>query len=74
MSISTDDLQAQVLGLPEAERARLLELLIASLEPRTPAQQAWIAEAQRRRETVRSGEVQLVPADAALARVRTRLA
>jgi hypothetical protein len=34
------DLTAKVLDLPPLERAQILELLIASFEPKSPAQEA----------------------------------
>ena len=74
MSTSIAALQSQVLDLPAEDRARLLELLIASFEPKTEAQEAWIQEAVRRRDEVRSRKVKMVPGDEALARVRARLA
>jgi putative addiction module component (TIGR02574 family) len=73
MSTPVHDLEAQVLGLPPEDRARLLERLIASFEPRSPAQEAWMQVAARRREEVRSGRAAMVPGDEALARVRARL-
>lgn len=68
------DLEAQVLDLPPEDRARLLERLIASFEPKSKAQEAWMQLALRRREDVRSGKVAMVPGDEALARVRARIA
>ena len=64
-----------VLGVPSAEedRARLLERLIASFEPKSNAQKAWMDLALRRREDVRAGKVSMVPGDEALARVRARI-
>jgi len=73
MNMPVHDLQAQVLGLPPEDRARLLELLIASFEPKSKAQEAWMQLALGRREEVRSGKVAMVPGDEALARVRARL-
>lgn len=74
MSLPVEDLEAQALSLPPEDRARLLERLIASFEPKSPAQAAWMQLAQRRREDVRSGRARMVPGDEALARVRARLA
>ncbi|MBK8107284.1 MAG: addiction module protein [Betaproteobacteria bacterium] len=51
-----------------------MERLIASFEPKSPSQAAWMQLAQRRREDVRSGLSSMVPGDEALARVRARLA
>lgn len=74
MSASLEQLQSQVLELPAEDRARLLELLLASFEPKSDAQEAWINEAVRRRNEVRSGTVSMVPGDEALARIRAKLA
>ena len=73
MATPVDDLEAEVLRLPPEDRARLLERLIASFEPRSKAQRAWMELANRRREEVQSGKVAMVPGDEALARVRARL-
>lgn len=73
MSITVQDLEAQVLGLPPEDRARLLERLIASFEPRSKAQEAWMQLALRRQEDVLSGKAAMVPGDEALARVRARI-
>jgi putative addiction module component (TIGR02574 family) len=73
MTTPVHDLELEVLGLPPEDRARLLERLIASFEPQSPAQKAWMDLALRRREDVRSGKVGMVPGDEALTRVRARL-
>ena len=69
MTTPTHDLAAEVLDLPADERARILELLIASFEPKSNAQKAWTNLALRRREEIRSGKVAMIPGDEALARV-----
>lgn len=74
MSTPIEELQTQVLDLPAEERAKLLELLIASFEPKTEAQEAWVQEAVRRRNEVRAGRLTIRPGEEALARVRSRLA
>ncbi len=68
------DLAAEVLDLPAEDRARMLELLIASFEPKSAAQKAWMNLALCRREEVRSGKIAMVPGDEALARVKARIA
>ena len=73
MSTPVHDLEAEVLELPPEDRARLLERLIVSFEPRSNAQKAWMNLALRRREDVRAGKVSMVPGDEALARVRARI-
>jgi hypothetical protein len=42
MTSQAHDLVAEVLDLPAEERARLLELLLASFEPKSDSQKAWI--------------------------------
>jgi hypothetical protein len=74
MTTPVHDLEAEVLGLPPEDRARLLERLIASFEPRSAAQRAWLDVAQRRKAEVESGAVAMQPGDEALARVRARIA
>jgi len=72
MTLPVEDLEAEALRLPPEDRARLLERLIASFEPKSPAQAAWIQVAQRRRDDVRAGRAAMLPGDEALARVRAR--
>ena len=74
MPTPVHDLEAEVLGLPPEDRARILERLIASFEPKSKAQKAWMDLALRRQQDVRSGKTSMVPGDEALARVRARLA
>jgi len=74
MSIPVEDLAAQALSLPAEDRAKLVERLLESFEPKSPAQAAWLQLARARRESVISGAVNMVPGDEALARVRTRIA
>jgi putative addiction module component (TIGR02574 family) len=69
-----EDLEAQALSLPPEERARLVERLIASFEPKSAAQAAWMQLAQRRREDVRAGRAVMATGEQALARVKARLA
>ena len=42
---SITDLEAEILTLPAAERARLLDALVESLEPPSEARQAWMPKA-----------------------------
>lgn len=73
MSVPVEDLAAQVLSLPPEDRAKLLERLIASFEPKSPAQVAWLEVANSRRADVSAGKVAMVPGHDALARVRARI-
>ena len=74
MTALTRDLAAEVLDLPPENRARILELLIASFEPKSNAQKAWMDLASRRRSEVQLGKVAMVPGDEALARVKAKIA
>jgi putative addiction module component (TIGR02574 family) len=73
MPTPVHDLEAEVLSLPPEDRARLLERLIASFEPRSSAQRAWLEEARRRQADVKGGKATMVPGDEALTRVRSRI-
>jgi hypothetical protein len=48
MTIPVHGLEAEVPSLPAEDRARLLERLIASFEPQSSAQRAWIWRASAR--------------------------
>ena len=74
MTTPAHDLAAEVLELPAEERARILQLLIASFEPKSDAQKAWMNLALHRREEVRNGKVAMIPGEEALARVKARIA
>jgi putative addiction module component (TIGR02574 family) len=74
MSSPVEDLAAQALSLPPEDRAKLVERLLASFEPNSPAQAAWLQLAASRCDEVRAGKVTMVPGEEALARVRARLA
>lgn len=74
MTETVRELQERVLSLPPDERATLLELLLASLEPKSAAQRAWAQLASRRRDDARAGKVNMVPGEEALARIRAKLA
>ena len=74
MTETVRELHERVLTLPPDERAALLELLLASLEPKSAAQRAWAQLASRRREDVRAGKVSMVPGEEAMARIRAKLA
>ena len=61
--MANQELLEQVLKLPSAERAEVARQVLLSLEPEgfdDDAEQAWVAEIQRRRDAIRRGEVQLL--------------
>jgi putative addiction module component (TIGR02574 family) len=64
----------QLLALPSADRARLAQLLLASLEERDPgAAAAWDDEITRRAADLETGRVAGIPADEVFAEVERRL-
>lgn len=74
MTAPVEDLVAQALSLPPEDRARLVERLIASFEPQSAAQAAWMQVSKARRDEVRAGKVEMVRGEEALARIRARIA
>lgn len=72
MPMTVDQLAAEALSLPSQSRALLADKLVESLDADelTRIDQLWVAEAKRRRDEVRSGRVQTIPGEEALARVR----
>lgn len=73
--LSIEQLTEQIMSLPSAARALLAEKIVESLEfDADPATQAaWIAEAKKRRDEIRSGVIQPVPGEEALVQVRRLL-
>lgn len=73
MAIQFEVLEAEALKLGTAERARLVEHLIASLDEDSEIEEAWAAEVERRIEAVETGSVQLIPAVDVIAQARATL-
>jgi len=71
MSSSVEVLEAEVLQLPVAERARLVERLIASLDADPEIEEAWAAEVERRQAQLESGAATLHPGPETLAKLKT---
>ena len=63
MSSTAEDVESAALRLPRAERARLAERLIASLDEDAGIEQAWAEEIRRRVGELRSGAVQPIPGE-----------
>ncbi|MBE9037684.1 addiction module protein [aff. Roholtiella sp. LEGE 12411] len=72
---SIEQLTEEILSLPSASRVLLAEKIIESLEFDTDPtiQAAWTTEAKRRRDEIRSGSIQPISGDEALAQVRRLL-
>ena len=75
MSTIIEQLAEQAMNLPGESRARLADLLVASLDADalTDIDRLWLSEAKRRRDEVRAGEVRTIPGDEALRSVRDSL-
>lgn len=68
MDTTVEQLAQQAMPLPSESRARLADLLVESLEGDEIGQieEAWTAEARRRRDEVREGKVAAIPGEEAL--------
>jgi putative addiction module component (TIGR02574 family) len=62
--------EAEALRLTSAERALLVERLIASLEVDPEAEAAWAAEVERRHAEIERGTVSLLPGPATLSELK----
>ena len=72
MATSVEALEAQVLRLSPADRARLLTRLISSLGTDAEVDAAWDAFADTRKAELDSGNVESVPFEEAVARLEAR--
>jgi hypothetical protein len=75
MSTTVEQLAEQAMNLPGESRARLADLLVESLDADalTHVDRLWLSEAKRRRDEMRSGEVETIAGDEALRSVRDSL-
>jgi len=67
-------LEAQALKLSAADRSRLLERLLASLDMDPDIEAAWDEVADAREAQLEAAQVTAVPLDEAIARLETRFA
>lgn len=74
VSISLEVLEAEVLKLGTAERSRLLEKLITSLDSDQEVEAAWELEVDRREAELEAGTVLAGSGQEAIARLRAKLA
>jgi putative addiction module component (TIGR02574 family) len=72
MQAQFETLEAEALKLSVAERAKLAEHLIASLNEDNEIEEAWAAETERRIAEIEAGTVRLIPAAEAIARARAK--
>ena len=71
-TLTLEALQAQVLSLSKADRSRLLECLVASLDVDAQAEAAWDQLAEDRDAELLAGTVVAVPLEDAMARLQAR--
>jgi len=73
MDIPIDVLEAAALSLPQAERSRLVDRLLASLGHDPDWEAAWSEEADRREAQIADGSARWVDGPEAVARIRASL-
>jgi hypothetical protein len=73
MQSTLETIEAEVLRLPAAERSRLLDRLIASLDADQAIDQAWDAEAARRDAEIESGASVPVDGKEVVAKLRAQI-
>ena len=76
MNMTIEQITDEALSHPSEARALLADRLVESLDPAEDGslRQLWTVEALRRCDDVRSGRVQTIPSEEALARVRRAVA
>jgi Putative addiction module component len=72
MSERVFDIESEALKLPPEARVRLLEKLLSSLAPPTPAKKAWIVLALKRKEEAVLGTVQMLPGEGIVEGIRAK--
>ena len=72
MPLTLDQITEEAIKLPPESRALLADKLVQSLESEEPdeIQQLWSAEAIRRRDEIRSGQVKPIPGDQVIEEAR----
>ena len=73
MRIPVEVLEAEALSLPQADRSRLVDRLLASLGHDREWEEAWSDEADRREARINDGQAQWVDGPEAVARIRASL-
>jgi putative addiction module component (TIGR02574 family) len=73
MSLTADQIASEALSLPRPERARVADVLIASLATEPEVEHAWDTEIRRRLRDIDAGVTQMIPGDEVLAEVEALL-
>jgi putative addiction module component (TIGR02574 family) len=74
MTPTVETVEAEALQLTPAERALLVERLIATLDADPEIEAAWAAEVERRHAEIESGAVSLLPGPETLAQLKSEFA
>ena len=69
-SETVETLEAAALQLTPADRARLVDRLIASLDADPEVEETWAAEVERRQTEIENGAVSLLPGPETLAKLK----
>jgi putative addiction module component (TIGR02574 family) len=74
LAMQIEALEHQVLNLPPKDRARMLELLMTSLDADEALDAEWAQELARRDQAADRDPASLIPADEVFARLKAQLA
>jgi putative addiction module component (TIGR02574 family) len=72
-SVTLHEVESQALKLSPEERAKLIEVLIASVEPPMPLHPEWEAEIAHRVAELDAGRVELIDGEQVMAELRARI-
>ena len=74
MHMRVEDIADEALALPSEARALLADRLVESLDPAEDGyiHNLWVAEANRRLQELRSGQITGIPGEEAVARLRQK--
>jgi len=70
-SETVETLEAAALQLAPADRTRLIDSLIATLDADPEVEESWAAEVERRQSEIESGTVSLLPGPETLSKLKT---
>lgn len=74
MFTTIEAFEAEALSLPLADRARLVDLLIGSLDAEADVEEAWVAEVVRRETMIVTGAAKWIDGPDALAQLKAEFA
>lgn len=73
MAMREEEIESAAMQMTRSSRARLAEMLLASLEDEDEFEAAWGAEIERRVREIDTGEVELIPGEQVRAELRALL-